>query len=71
MDNGGRVKRIGNRGRRIHEGESSTYVPDKGLREGCPSSPVLFNKYHDVVMEDFRARRAEAAERANRTPGIN
>jgi len=56
---------------RIHEGESSRYIPDKGLREGCPSSPVLFNIYHDVVMEDFRARRAEAAERANRTPGIN
>jgi hypothetical protein len=32
---------------RIHGGESSSWVPGRGLREGCPSSPPLFNIYHD------------------------
>ena len=55
---------------RILGGVSSTWKPDRGLREGCPSSPVLFNIFHDGVMQDFRARRAEAAERDGRKPGI-
>ena len=34
---------------------------ERGFREGCPSSPVLFNIYHAAVMLDFRARRKLAA----------
>ena len=47
---------------RIYKGESSNYEVDKGLREGCPSSPPLFNVYHHAVMEDFRCRRQTNAE---------
>ena len=50
---------------------SSEWNPDRGLREGCPSSPPLLNIYHDGVMEDFRSRRAEAAERKKRKPGLD
>ena len=38
------------------DGNSSSYVADKGLREGCPSSPTLFNVYHHAVMEDLRGQ---------------
>ena len=55
---------------RIQGEKSSTWVPGRGLREGCPSSPPLFNVYHDGVLEDFRARRAEAAEARGWKPGI-
>ena len=30
---------------KIYGGTSSSYAADKGLREGCPSSPPLFNVY--------------------------
>ena len=33
--------------------ESSGYSVDRGLREGWPTSPPLFNCYHAAVMEDF------------------
>ena len=41
-----------------------------GLREGCPSSPPLFNLYHAAVMTDFRQRRKRTAEDHNLEPGI-
>ncbi len=56
---------------RIYKGESSEYEVDKGLREGCPSSPPLFNVYHHAVMEDFRCRRRANAEELGMTPGIS
>ena len=46
---------------RVHGGYSKEFVLERGLREGCPSSPVLFNIYHAAVMLDFRARRKIAA----------
>ena len=55
---------------RIHGGESQEYEADKGLREGCPSSPPLFNAYHQAVLEDFRIRRAQSADQANQHPGL-
>ena len=44
--------------------------PERGLREGCPSSPILFNVYHDAVMTDFRTRRGLAAQARDELPGI-
>ena len=41
---------------------SSSFVPERGLREGCPSSPILFNIFHDALMDVFRTRRERAAE---------
>ena len=64
----------------IHEGtaskvrlqgfESSSFVPDRGLKEGCPSSPILFNIYHRCFREVFRARRARAALPNELNPGL-
>ena len=54
---------------RIHKGLSTEYEVDKGLREGCPSSPPLFNVYHHAVLEDFRARRLELATQAGSHQG--
>ena len=54
---------------RIHGGLSQEFVLERGLREGCPSSPVLFNIYHAAVMMDFRARRKEAAAAGTWTKG--
>ena len=45
------------------EGESEAWVPERGLREGCPSSPGLFNIYHQAVMRSAgKARKRKAAE---------
>ena len=32
------------------EGMSSAWVPARGLREGCSTSPILFNIYQQAVM---------------------
>ena len=55
---------------RIYKGTSSYYSVDKGLREGCPSSPPLFNVFHHAVLEDFRIRRATQAQAQGLQPGI-
>ena len=46
---------------RVSGTQSTNFLPERGLREGCPSSPVLFNCYHHGILEVFRARRARAA----------
>ena len=49
---------------------SRPYETDRGLKEGCPSSPPLFNIYHNAVMTDFRARRKRAADQLQLYPGV-
>jgi hypothetical protein len=45
------------------EGESDPWIPQRGLREGCPSSPPLFNIFHQVSMRlATRARKRRADE---------
>ena len=66
--------------RAIHEGtaskvrvrgfESTSFIPGRGLREGCPSSPSLFNLMHHCIMEVYRARRARQARAAGLVPGV-
>ena len=41
------------------EGMSEAWVPARGLREGCSTSPILFNLYHQAVMRQADAWRAE------------
>ena len=41
------------------EGMSDSWMPARGLREGCPTSPILFNVYHQAVMRQAEARRQE------------
>ena len=55
---------------RVYQGVSAMYRVDKGLREGCPSSPPLFNCYHAAVMADFRIRREAEATARGQTPGV-
>ena len=49
---------------------SRGYYADRGLKEGCPSSPPLFNVSHAAVMKDYRARRTREASRQGLTPGV-
>ena len=54
----------------VHNGYSSAWFTDRGLREGCPSSPILFSIFHHCVMMTFRARRQEKAQSLNSVPGV-
>ena len=55
---------------RGREGNSSPWVPDRGLTEGCPSSPILFNIYHQAVMRIAKKERMERALSDGRSAGI-
>ena len=47
--------------------DSGSWRPERGLREGCATSPTLFNVYHQAVMRKAEeAREAEAL--LNETP---
>ena len=39
------------------EGVSEEWTPVRGLREGCATSPVLFNVYHQAVMRQAKEER--------------
>ena len=40
---------------------SDSWKPARGLREGCSTSPVLFNVYHQAVMRQAERSRGEGA----------
>ena len=52
------------------EGESEPWLPNRGLREGCPSSPPLFNIFHQVVMRIATRKRREKAQETNLEMGL-
>ena len=51
-------------------GNSAEWNPEKCLREGCPSSPALFNVFHQVVMRLTSEWRVEKAEEEGKSVGI-
>ena len=52
------------------EGNSEPWMPGRGLTEGCPSSPILFNVYHQAPMRVAKKQRIERAVADGRTAGI-
>ena len=50
---------------RANDGMSEPWMPARGLREGCSTSPILFNIYHQAVM-----RRVEEVREAQGSEGI-
>ena len=42
------------------EGMSFAWLPARGLREGCSTSPILFNIYHQAVLRQAGEARAAA-----------
>ena len=55
---------------RGQDGESEFWHPQRGLREGCSTSPALFNLYHQVVMRRALEERLKAAEQSGMEVGI-
>ena len=53
------------------EGTSESWTPQRGLREGCPSSPVLFNIFHQVVMRIGAKARKRKADETDMEVGIS
>ena len=54
----------------IHNGYSTAWFTERGLREGCPSSPILFNIFHNYILKTFRARRETNASNLRMSPGL-
>ena len=52
------------------EGDSGHWIPQRGLREGCPTSPVLFNVFHQAVIQAAERKRNERAVSSGKTRGI-
>ena len=42
---------------RSREGLSDGWVQERGLREGCSTSPILFNVFHQAVMRQAEKER--------------
>ena len=53
------------------EGESDEWITERGLREGGPSSPPLFNIFHQVVMRQANLARKRKAEETGLEYGIH
>ncbi|XP_075264195.1 uncharacterized protein LOC142356111 [Convolutriloba macropyga] len=49
---------------------SQEWTPQRGLREGCATSPILFNIYHAESMRLAQSRRQTAAELAGKECGL-
>ena len=45
-------------------GVSEVWIPERGLREGCATSPILFNVFHAVAANHAHRKREAAASRS-------
>ena len=52
------------------EGVSTAFYPERGLREGCATSPALFNIYHQAAIRIAESKREEAARENGKQCGI-
>ena len=52
------------------EGNSKEWIPERGLRGGCPTSPVLFNVFHQMVIKVAEEKRKKNSETTKKTVGI-
>ena len=48
---------------------SSQWIPQRGLREGCPSLPILFNLFHQVVLRAAELEREDDGPTITYLPG--
>ena len=48
---------------RGEERDSTEFIPQRGLREGCATSPVIFNIFHQAVIRVAEKERAREAEK--------
>ena len=48
---------------------SSEWTPQRGLREGCPSSPILFNIYHQITIRAAEKQSEDKGIRITYVPG--
>ena len=55
---------------RGEERDSTKFIPQRGLREGCATSPVIFSIFHQAVIRVAENERACEAEKNNRKVGI-
>ena len=49
---------------------SSSWNPERGLREGCPTFPVLFNLFHQMVIEIAETKRRQLGNQSRKKVGI-
>ena len=52
------------------EGESDNWIPQLGVREDCPTSPVLFNVFHQAVIQAAERKRNEKVVSSGQPMGI-
>ena len=52
------------------EGLSEPWTPQRGLREGCATSPILFNVYHSEAMKRAAEERKKLAASNNHDYGL-
>ena len=52
------------------EALSESWTPERGLREGCATSPILFNVYHDQAIKIANSRRQRNATMNNQECGL-
>ena len=53
------------------ERDSTEFIPQRGLREGCATSQVIFNIFHQAVIRVAEKERAYEAVKRNKNVGID